>query len=302
MSTFSGVHVALATAFHADGALNLDGTAALAEDLIDRGIHGIVVNGSTGEFASLTPAERRQTVEAVIGAADGRVPVTAQVGAMTSAEAIEHAEHAMAHGAAAGMLVCPYYEALGEPEIESYFKRVAEVGLPLMIYNNPAATGWSMSPELIARLSEIDGVDYIKDTTTDASRYFRITALCGDRLQVLNGQDSLALLGFLAGARATVWGAPNATPEACIRLWELTVDEPDLPAARALWAAVFPVMTFFESSGYLQAVKAGTNLRGIDVGPPRHPALPLTAARTDELRGLLGGLDAALAAGTAART
>jgi 4-hydroxy-tetrahydrodipicolinate synthase len=275
--------------------LNVEGTAALAEDLIDRGIHGIVVNGSTGEFASLTVEERRAVAQTVIDAADGRVPVTVQVGAMSTAEAVAHAEHAKAAGAGAVMLVSPYYEALAEREVEAYVARVAEVGLPIMIYNNPAATGWSMAPELVARLSQFPAVRYLKDTTGDASRTFRITELCGDRLQILNGQDSLALLGFLAGNRATVWGAPNATPEACVRLWDLTVAEPDLDAARALWAAMFPVMVFFEDSGYTQSVKAATKLRGIDLGPPRHPALPLTADRVQELRSLLERLDAALA-------
>jgi 4-hydroxy-tetrahydrodipicolinate synthase len=290
MTALSGVHVALATAFEDDGALNAEGTAALADDLVRRGVHGVVVNGSTGEFAAMTLAERRRVVEAVIAAVDGRVPVTVQVGAMTTAEAIGHAEHAAAAGAFAGMLVCPYYEPLDEREIEAYFRAVAKVGLPLMIYNNPAATGWSMDPHLIARLSEIDQVRYIKDTTGDAGRIFRIRELCGDGVQILNGQDTLALLGFLAGAQATVWGAPNATPEACVRLWELTVGELDLPAARALWEALYPVTRFFEQSGYVQAVKAATNLRGFDVGPPRHPALPLEADRIAELEPLLDRL------------
>ncbi|MDQ6815864.1 MAG: dihydrodipicolinate synthase family protein [Actinomycetota bacterium] len=294
MTALSGVHVALATAFDTDYSLNSDATAALADDLIERGIHGIVVNGSTGEFAALTVSERRQVVDAVLEATDGRVPVTVQVGAMTTQEAVAHAQHAAAAGASAAMLVCPYYEPIDDREVEAYFRDVAAVGLPLMIYNNPAATGWSMDPSLIARLSEIDEVCYIKDTTTDLSRMFRIRQLCGDRLQILSGQDSLALVGFLAGAQATVWGAPNATPEACVRLWELTVRDPDLEAARALWDALYPVMRFFEESGYVQAVKAGTNLR-IDIGPPRHPALPLDDDRVGELKVLMERLASAVA-------
>jgi 4-hydroxy-tetrahydrodipicolinate synthase len=295
MTELSGVHVALVTAFGDDGSLNLDGCAALADDLIKRGVHGLVVSGSTGEFASLTVDERRAVVETVIDAADKRVPVTVGVGAMSTSEAVAHAEHAKATGAATALLVSPYYEPLDAREVEAYFARVAQVGLPIMIYNNPAATGWSMDPELIARLGRLQGVLYLKDTTNEAARMFRIAELCGDRLQILNGQDSLSLTGFLAGNRATVWGAPNATPEACVRLWELTVAEPDLEAARALWTAMFPLMRFFEDSGYAQAVKAATNLRGVNVGPPRLPALPLTADLMEELANLLERLDAAVA-------
>jgi 4-hydroxy-tetrahydrodipicolinate synthase len=294
MTEITGVHVALATALHDDGSVNLDGSSALADDLIARGIHGIVVNGSTGEFASLTVEERRRMVETVLEVAGGRVPVTAQVGAMSTAEAVAHAEHAQAHGAFAVMLVSPYYEPLDEREIEAYFRRVAEVGLPVMVYNNPAATGWSMQPTLIARLSEIENIRYLKDTTGEAGRIFGILELCGDRIQILNGQDSLALVGFLAGAKATVWGAPNATPEACVRLWELTVRELDIEAARELWTALYPVMSFFEEVGYTPAVKAATKLRGIDVGPPRHPALPIEARRVEELARLLERLNSVM--------
>jgi 4-hydroxy-tetrahydrodipicolinate synthase len=301
MSDYLGVHVALATAMNADCSLNLDATAALADDLIDRGVHGIVVNGSTGEFASLTVDERHRILEAVIEVADERVPVTAQIGAMSTGEAVAHAEHAQATGATAGMLICPYYEPLTEREVEEYFAAVAQVGLPLMIYNNPTATGWSMAPSLIARLSEIDEVRYVKDTTGDISRIFQITELCEDRIQILNGQDSVALAGFLVGARATVWGAPNATPEACVRLWELTVASLDLDAARVLWAALFPAMWFFEESGYSAAVKAATKLRGLDLGPPRHPVLPMEPGRIEELGRLLERLESTLAGLSATR-
>lgn len=100
MTELSGVHVALATAFDDHGSLDLAGCAALADDLIGRGVHGLVVNGSTGEFASLTVDERRAAVEAVTEVTDQRVPVTVQVGAISTREAVAHAEHARATGAA----------------------------------------------------------------------------------------------------------------------------------------------------------------------------------------------------------
>jgi 4-hydroxy-tetrahydrodipicolinate synthase len=296
MFSYEGVHAALLTAFDPAGALQPERTAALVDDLVGRGVHGVVVNGSTGEFAALTADERRANVETVVAAAGGRVPVTVGVGAITTREAAAHAVHARAAGAVAGLLVAPWYEAIDEREVEAYVRGVArESGLPLMIYNNPAATGWSMRPELIARLVEVDEVRYLKDTTGDAGRISRVRELCGDRIEILNGQDTLALVGFLAGARATVWGAVNAIPDACVRLWELTVASLDIVAARALWEALYPVNRFFEENGYAQAVKTATRLRGVDVGPPRHPLLPLEPAAEAELAALLDTLAAALA-------
>jgi 4-hydroxy-tetrahydrodipicolinate synthase len=263
--------------------------------VIDRGVHGIVVNGSTGEFASMSDGEKRRNLEAVLEVAGGRVPVTAQVGGMTTAESVASAGHAKAAGADAALLVSPYYEPLDEEEIEYHFRAVADVGLPIMIYNNPAATGWSMSPELVERLAGIDEVRFIKDTTPDAGRVFRIRQLVGDRIQVLSGQDSLAIVGFLAGgATATVWGAANAIPEGCVRLWELTVARPQPEAARRLWSAIYPLARFFETNGYVQSVKTATRLRGMPVGPCRKPALPLGQAREQELTELLANVTSAL--------
>lgn len=287
---FRGVHSALITPFDQDGDLDEPGLAHLVEDQMSAGLHGVVVNGSTGEFAALTDAERRRTVEVVTEAAAGRVPVTVQVGAMTTAAALAHAEHATAAGARCLLVVGPYYEPLSDAEVVDHFTALAEVGPPVMIYNNPAGTGQTMSPELIARLAEHDNIRYLKDTTGDARRLFRVRELCGSALQLLNGQDSLALLGFLAGAEATVWGAPNAVPAACLSLWRLTVDAPDVPKARALWDDFYPVNRFLEEHGYVAAVKAGTALRGVPAGAPRLPIADLAPDRTAELSSLVGRL------------
>jgi 4-hydroxy-tetrahydrodipicolinate synthase len=296
MALYSGVHAALLTAFDADSALDTNATAALATDLVDRGVHGLVVNGSTGEFASLTPDERRLNLETVINAVGDRAPVTGQVGAMTTAEAVASADHALKAGAFAGMVVCPYYEAIDEREVEGYFRALAEVGLPLMIYNNPSATGWSMRPEFIAKLASIDNVQFLKDTTPEVGRLFRIQELCGDSIQILSGQDSVAPAGFLAGgAQATVWGAANAAPEACVRLWELAAVDQDAERARQFWKHLFPLAHFFETHGYVQAVKSATNLRGIDVGAPRLPALPIEESDIPALRQALTAATEAVA-------
>lgn len=291
---FRGVHTALVTPFDEEARVDESALATLVEDQIRAGVHGLVVNGSTGEFPALTPSERRRCVDVVSEAAAGRVPVTVQVGAMTTAESMAHAEHATTSGAVCLLAVSPYYEPLSDDEVIRYFAALAGVGPPVMIYNNPAGTGWSMEPHVIARLAEHDNIRYLKDTTGDARRLFRIRELCGSRLQLLNGQDTLALLGFLAGAEATVWGAPNAVPAACLRLWQLTVETLDVPRARALWDVFYPVNRFFEDEGYVAAVKAGAALRGLQVGGTRLPIAVLAAERKIELLGLLDRLSEAL--------
>lgn len=295
VQTFHGVHTALVTPFDERGRVDETTLVELVEDQLAAGMHGVVVNGSTGEFAALSGDERRRSTEVVTEAVGERAPVTVQVGAMTTRESVQLAEHAAGCGAACLLVVPPYYEPLSEDEVVEHFAAIASVGPPVMVYNNPSGTGWTMRPELVARLAEHDNIRYLKDTTGDARRLFRVRELCGDDLELLNGQDSLALLGFLAGARATVWGAPNAVPAACLRLWQVTVENVDLDRARGLWAAFYPVNRFFEESGYVAAVKAATSMRGVKVGVPRLPISPLGPRDAVELRALLDDLDRALA-------
>jgi len=294
MESYSGIHVALVSAFGPGGELDLSTTRRLVEALIGRGVHGLVANASTGQFGTLSTDERKAFLAAVMEAAAGRVPVTAQVGAMTTAEAVDGAAWAKELGAAAVMAVLPYYDALDEREVEGYYRAVAEVGVPVMLYNNPWATGWSMSPELIARLARIEGVFSIKDSASELDRAFRIRQLCGDGLQVISGWDTLVLPALLSGVRCLVLGSANAIPEALVALWRVAVVEEDLEAARALWAAAYPVCDFFMTAGFAATVRAATSLRVVDVGAARLPVLPLEETLARRLQELLAQLDEVL--------
>ncbi len=167
-------------------------------------------------------------------------------------------------------------------------------GLPVLLYNNPAGTGYSMTPRFIARLARIPGVVAVKDTTGEAHRIEEIRHLCGRRLQLLSGQDTLQFVGFVAGARAAVWGAPNATPGACAELFERVVARGDIDGGRRLWNRLYPVNRFLEAEGYVAAVKAGAGLRGLDLGPPRPPIKPLPAKARARLARLMRKLDPGL--------
>ncbi len=294
---YYGIHAALCTPFTADAAaVDHKRLRALVDDQIAAGVHGLVVCGSTGEFPALSGTERRAVTQTVCKAATGRVPVTVGVGAMSTVEAVALAQHANGAGADAVMLVGPYYEPPSEDEIYDYTVAVAEDGgLPVLLYNNPAGTGYSLSPRFIARLARIPGVVAIKDTTGEARRIEEIRHLCGRRVQLLSGQDTLQFVGFVAGARAAVWGAPNAVPRACAELFERVVARGDIDGGRRLWNRLYPVNRFFEAEGYVAAVKAGAGLRGLDLGPPRPPIKPLPPKPRARLAKLMHKLDAGLA-------
>ena len=293
---YYGIHVALATPFSRSGAaVDHRRLKALVNDQIKNGIHGLVTCGSTGEFPALTSEERRAVSATICKAARGRVPVTVGVGAMSTAEAVDLARHAKKIGADAVMLVGPYYEEPNEAELRDYVEAVVgDGGLPVLLYNNPAGTGYSLSTAFIASLARIPGIVAIKDTTHQAARIEELRHLCGNRIQRLSGQDTLQFVGLVAGARSAIWGAPNAVPRACAELFERIAVRGDVEGGRALWDRLYPVNRFLEAEGYVAAVKGGANIRGLKLGDPRLPIKPLTAAAEARLAKLMARLDKAM--------
>jgi 4-hydroxy-tetrahydrodipicolinate synthase len=286
---FHGVLPALITPFTEDGgAIDGDGLAANVERLIASGVGGLVPGGSTGEFTTLTSAERRQLVELAVEAAAGRVPVVAGTGALSTRETVELSVHAQRAGASAVMVVPPFYDPLPWSALLAHYTAVAEaIDIPIMYYNLPGATGVTLSAQQFRDLQRA-GVTCLKDTGGDATAATELIQTDGPTL--LNGWDTLTFAALAAGVEAVVWGAASILPAQCVALHRLLIDEIDLPAARDLWARLWPLCQFLESQSYPAAVKAACRLVGDTTGPVRAPLLPLGEAATAELARLLEGV------------
>jgi len=284
MSDFHGVLPALITPFTDDGAaIDGDGLAANVERLIAAGVGGLVPGGSTGEFTTLSHAERRELIERTAEAAAGRVPVVAGTGALSTAETVELSVHAEQAGAAAVMVVPPFYDALSWRELLAHYTAVARaISIPIMYYNLPGATGVTLGLEQFRELP----VTCLKDTGGDATAATELIQAAGGPT-LLNGWDTLTFAALAAGVRAVVWGTASIVPEQCVRLHRLLIDEIDLPAARELWSRLWPLCSFLEGQSYTAAVKAACALVGDAAGPGRAPLLPLDDAATAELAGLI---------------
>jgi 4-hydroxy-tetrahydrodipicolinate synthase len=283
---FHGVLPALITPFTADGsAIDTEGLAANIERLIGAGVGGLVPGGSTGEFVTLTNPERRQLVEATVEAAAGRVPVVAGTSALSTRETIELSAHAERAGAAAVMVAPPFYEPLSWRELFAHFAAVAEaIGIPIMYYNLPAATGVRLTAAQLRELQTV-GVTCLKDSAGDAVAATELIQTDGPTL--LNGADTLTFAALAAGVEAVVWGAASIVPEQCVALHRLLVEDNDLPAGRELWSRLWPLLHFLEGQSYSAAVKTACALVGCSAGPVRAPLLPLTEEATAELTALL---------------
>jgi 4-hydroxy-tetrahydrodipicolinate synthase len=280
---FHGVLPALITPFTDDGrAIDTDALAAIVDRLVAAGVGGLVPGGSTGEFTTLSHAERRQLVEVTVQAAAGRVPVVAGTGALSTRETIELSVHAEQAGAAAVMIVPPFYDALSWRELLAHYIAVADaISIPIMYYNLPSASGVRLSAEQFRELP----VTCLKDTGGDAVAATELIQTDGPTL--LNGWDTLTFAALAAGARAVVWGTASIVPEQCVELHRLLIDEIDLPAARELWARLWPLCQFLEGQSYSAAVKTACGLVGDTTGPVRAPLLPLDDSATRELAALL---------------
>jgi 4-hydroxy-tetrahydrodipicolinate synthase len=280
MSTrLSGVLTALATPFTPDGQIDESTLRRLVDRSIDGGVDGVVACGSTGEFAAMSGAERRLVVETVIDQTANRVPVVAQTGAVSTAEAVELSRHAEAAGASVLMVVSPYYEPLSLEETVEYLKTVAAaVDIPIMLYNLPVATGVNLDPDTVGRLArEVDNIRYIKDTSADMAQAGQLIHRHGDVISTFIGWDSLLLAAITEGAAGVMAGTANVMPAQLVSIHRALIAG-DLNRARREWAQLYPLMDAIMSAPFIPAIKTALNALGFPAGAPRKPLAELDAA------------------------
>ncbi|MDR3519102.1 MAG: dihydrodipicolinate synthase family protein [Azospirillaceae bacterium] len=284
MTALRGTFTVLVTPFTADGTA-VDGPALkrLVNWQIEQGIHGLIPLGSTGEFLSMTPDERRQVIEICVQEAAGRVPVLIGAGAEWTRDAVANAREAERLGADGIMVIPPYYSSPTEDELFEHYRHIAEaVSLPIMLYNNPATANVDLTPPVIARLSRIDNVLYVKESTLEVTRVRDIIELCGDRMTVFAG--ILGYESFWLGAQGWVAVCSNLLPRDSARLFELVADDNNRDAALALYKKILPIVRWVGGHRYVAASKSGLAMMGLPVGEPRAPRLPLPAADRELLR------------------
>jgi 4-hydroxy-tetrahydrodipicolinate synthase len=290
-SQLRGVLTALATPFAPDGQIDTSALRRLVDRSIDGGVHGVVACGSTGEFAAMSNTERRQVVETVIDQAAGRVPVVAQTGAMSTAEAVDLSRHAQAAGASVAMVLAPYYEPLTLDETVSYLRTVADaVDIPIMLYNLPVATGINLPPETVGQLArEVANIRYIKDTSADLAQAGQLIHNYGDVISTFVGWDSLMLAALTEGAAGVMAGTANVMPAQLVSIYRAVCDG-ELELAQSEWARIYPLMDAIMSAPFVPAIKSALNALGFPAGSPRKPVLDLDTTRAATIASLAGAL------------
>ncbi|OLP01966.1 dihydrodipicolinate synthase family protein [Mycolicibacterium porcinum] len=291
MPSNSEIHGILAypvTPFTEDQRVDTGKLAALVDQLVTDGAHGIVPLGSTGESAYLTEAEFDAVIDTTIGVVDRRVPVIIGASDLTTANTIRRVQYAERAGADAVMVLPISYWKLSEREIAQHYAAIgAAIGIPIMVYNNPATSGIDMRPELLVQMfDDIDNVTMVKESTGDITRMERLSELTDGKLPFYNGSNPMILKAFKAGAKGWCTAAPNLLPQPCLDLYA-AARAGDWSKAEAIYTEFKPFLEFIVAGGLPTTIKGGLELLGRSVGDPRPPLLPLDAGGREELGRLL---------------
>ena len=280
---FRGSIVALITPFR-DGGVDESAYRALIDWQINEGTEALVPCGTTGESPTLDHAEHKRVVEVCIETAAGRVPVIAGSGSNSTAEAIELTQHAKDAGAAAALVVTPYYNKPTQEGLFRHYQAIAEsVDLPIIIYNIPPRSVIDMSVETMARLAKLPNIIGVKDATADLTRPIRTRLAAGPDFCQLSGEDGTALPFLAAGGHGCISVTANVAPARCAemqRAWR----RGDLAAAMAMQDKLMPLHAALFCESNPAPVKYAASLLGRCSPETRLPLAPLSEASKETVR------------------
>jgi 1-pyrroline-4-hydroxy-2-carboxylate deaminase len=277
-----GIVVAAAVPFTDDLKIDFDGYQNHVRWLAENGCNGVTPNGSLGEYHTLTPTERADVVRAAVEAAPEGFSVVAGTGAYGSAESLMWAEQAREAGAQALLSLPPNSYKANSDEVVAHYREVAKAGLPVVAYNNPFDTNVDLTPELIARLAEIDEVVAVKEFSGDIRRVHQITDLA-PRIDILAGADDVVVEAVLMGAVGWIAGFPNALPGVSVKVFQLALEK-KIDEAVALYRDLLPAFTWDSKPTFVQAIKLAMDMVGHYGGPCRAPRGPLSAQLEAQVR------------------
>lgn len=294
---FEGIYTPVVTPYHDDHSINREGFAEAVEFLIEKGVNGIIVAGTTGEYYAQSTEERIEMMGLAKKIIGDRLPLIVGTGAIRTEDSILFAEAAKKIGADALLIATPPYAYPTGREIALHALAIDRAAnLPAMLYNYPGRMSVNMDEETLDRLGRSPNFCAIKESSGDPNR-LHMLARDYPHIALSCGMDDQALEFFAWGARSWVCAGSNFAPEAHIAMYRACAVEGDFTKGRAIMSAMLPLMRVLEQGGkFVQCIKHGLTLRGIECGPPRRPLQPLNKDDKRELAEVIRTMDTALAA------
>lgn len=294
---FEGIYTPVVTPYHDDFSLNEDALKQTIEFLIESGVHGLIIAGTTGEYYAQSMEERLEMMDRAAALIAGRVPMIIGTGAIRTEDSIVYAEAAKKAGADALLIATPPYAYPTAREIALHALAIDKAAnLPAMLYNYPGRMSVNMDEETLDRLGRSPNFCAIKESSGDPNR-LHMLARDYPQIQLSCGMDDQALEFFAWGARSWVCAGSNFAPKAHIALYQACAVDGDFTKGRAIMSAMLPLMRVLEQGGkFVQCIKYGLTLRGIDAGIVRRPLQPLNKDDKRELAQVIRTMNTTIAA------
>lgn len=269
---FEGTCTALITPFASQGP-DLAAFEKLIDAQLQAGIQALVVLGTTGEPATMTPSEKRSVIDCCIKTVAGRIPVIAGAGSNNTAAAAEAALLARELKADAVLAVTPYYNKCTVKGLHAHYEAIAQAGLPVIAYNVPGRTGLNITPSALESLADIPELVAIKEASGNIDQLTDMISRCGDRFTYYSGEDGLTLPMLALGAKGVISVASNILPADMQKLCELFFSG-NISAAAQLQLKLYPLIKALFCEVNPIPVKTAAALLGICEETMR---LPLTS-------------------------
>lgn len=274
---FKGIYTALVTPM-ADGVIDDGALVDLIEWQIEEGVHGLVMAGTTGEAVTLSPDEYRHLLICSVEAAKGRVPIIAGTGAISTWRTIENTRLAKELGAAAALVVTPYFIGLGKEGVRAHYEALnAAVDLPIIVYNVPSRTGVDVDVTSMAELSRLKNIVAVKDATNDLERPALMRAACADGFALLGGENGTFGSFLSQGGDGGILVTSNVTPRALRILYDAWRSK-DIDTFERINSLLMPLHTALFSEANPQPVKYALSRMGKIRNELRLPLCQASAA------------------------
>ena len=288
-----GIIVPVVTPFDKDQNVDEGALRRIIRHILDGGVHGIFVTGTTSEFYAISHEDHAKIFQIAVDEVKGKVPVYGGTTGITTKEAICLTNIAENCGVDAVSVLTPYFISLTQEELYQHYKAIAEsTTLPIVLYDNKPKTNLTIKPETVERLSEIDNIIGMKDSTGDLTNTLEIIRRTrhNPNFHVLMGRDSLIFAALCNGAAGAVAACANVAPRLVADIYDKFMAG-DYIGAREAQFTLLPLRIAFSLGSFPAVIKEALKLTGVDVGVCKLPTGCLSSQEHDELYAILQKMD-----------
>ena len=283
---FEGCGTAIVTPFNENG-VNFEEFKKLLENQIENDVDAIIVCGTTGEAATMTKEEKKETIKFVVDVVNKRTKVIAGTGSNNTLDAIEMSKYAESVGADGLLIVTPYYNKTTQKGLIAHYTEIAKaVSIPIILYNVPSRTGVNILPETCLTLSKIENIVAIKEASGNISQVAKIANLCGDNLSIYSGNDDQIIPVLSLGGKGVISVLSNVMPKYTHDMVRKYLDCQVTEACQMQLNVLDLIESLFAEVNPIP-VKYALNLMGYNYGIPRLPLIELSNENKEKMKNVM---------------